>query len=319
MTLAGPAADVIELASVPAVPEMGTPLQVGMMAMGVSLLFGCMIAVMLDRFDGRIRGAEEVEWQLNVPMLGVAGSSRALLAPARGGAAVESFRMIRNSIDFADHTLRSLCITAAGPREGTSATVANLAWTWAEQGARVLVIDTNLARPSQHQLLGAAGATGLAEHLAQQTPLDELVQPTTVTNVSLLAAGQLGQRKGQAVPALTPQALSALLLWARSRADIILFDTAPLLQTSDPAMIARQADGTILVARRQWTATRDLRRAVHLLSSGGEGLLGVVLTGTTASASWDPMPVDESEPETESASLSRSAVSRQRKRTRQAA
>jgi capsular exopolysaccharide synthesis family protein len=226
--------------------------------------------------------------------------------------------MVRNAIDFSDHTLRSLCITAPGAKEGSSTTVANLAWAWAEHGARVLVIDANFSRPSIHRLMGVQNGAGLLDHFAERHSLDELVQQTKIANVSVLTAGRSPATKSSA-SALTPQALNELLIWARSRADIILFDTAPLLLASDAAIIARQTDATVLVVRQQWSATRNVRRAVHLLSGGGEGLLGVVLTGAPVSASWDPLPVEDAEDEPASTAVNRAVVSRQRKRTRQAA
>lgn len=317
LNLTGPAADVLELASATSIPDMGTPLQVAMAAVGIGLLVGLGVAVLVDRFDGRLRGAEEVEWQLNVPMLGALGPIKSMLDPARAGTSVETIRMIRNGIDFADHTLRTLCITSASPREGTSTTVANLAWAWAEHGAKVLVIDANLRRPSMHRLLGMKNEAGVSEVIGDRSLLEGLILPTPVANISLLSAGKAAG--GKSVVSLTPQALSEILLWARSHADIILIDTAPVLKTSDTSIIARQTDGTILVARQKWTSTRDLRRAVHLLDGGGEGLLGVVLTGSASGASWDPLPMNEPTEQASELETRRVAASRQRKRTRYAA
>lgn len=320
MSATGPSAEVIELAAVPSMPELGTPLQVALATLCIGLAMGMVVAVGMDRLDSSIRGPEEVEWQLNVPMLGVLGKAKSLLAWSNSASNnVERFRMLRNSIDFADHTLRTLCIASADTAEGCSACVANLAWAWAEHGARVLVIDANLRAPVQHQLMNLGNEQGLMDHLRDQRSLDELVIQTSNDRISLLPAGRISKKKTGTPPAITPQQLNELLLWARSRADVVLFDTSPLLMSSDSAMIARQVDATILVARQQWTSARNLRRAVHLLATSGEGLLGVVLTGASASASWDPMPIDESVVEVSETSSRRTAVSRQRKRSRHAA
>ncbi|HVT88068.1 MAG TPA: polysaccharide biosynthesis tyrosine autokinase [Tepidisphaeraceae bacterium] len=317
LSIAGPAAEVIELASAPAVPELGTPLQMMLMALAVGLVAGIIMAVGVDRLDDTIRDPEEVEWQLNMQLMGIVAGHRTTMISQRDGQGAEAYRMIRNSIDFADHTMRSLCVTAATSHEGASATAANLAWTWAEHGARVLLVDADLQQPRLHTMLGVGNEQGLIDHLATNRSLDDLTIQTSVPNLSILPAGTMSKQTGLAT--LTPQQLSQLLIWARSRADIIIIDTGPLLQSSDAALVARQSDATILVARQRRSRVRDLRRSVHLLKNCGEGLLGMVLTGVSANASWDPMPTPDSPEEEGQSVVQRSVISRTRKRNRHAA
>jgi capsular exopolysaccharide synthesis family protein len=226
--------------------------------------------------------------------------------------------MIRNSIDFADHTMRSLCICGAASNEGTSAAAVNLACAWAEHGARVMLVDVSLHEPRLHKLLGVGNDQGLIDHIMSARALEELLVSTSVPNLSILTAGAPPSPES-GPPTLTPQHLGQLLIWARSNADIIILDTGPVLKSSDAALVARQADATVLVARQQHTSVRDLRRAAHVLGSCGEGLLGVVLTGVRSGASWDPMPISEAAADEGQTAIHRSAVSRQRKRSRHAA
>lgn len=279
MKLAGPAAEVLEPAVTATMPELGTPMQIMMIALGIGLAAGMLSAIAVDRTDASIRGPEEVEWLLDLPMLGTI--SRAMT--------MEDFRMVRNSIDFADHTLRTLCITSAGGNEGTSATTVNLARAWAEHGGRVLLIDTNLRFPMLHRHMAVSNERGLVDFLANKQPLQPLIVQTSIANVSILPAGRT--EKGKTPPALTPQQLNELLMWARSQADLVIFDSAPVLASSDTGIVARQSDGTVLIAKQGGSKISNLRRAIHILGKTGEGLLGVVLSGVAFGANWDPMPM----------------------------
>ncbi|HMB96348.1 MAG TPA: polysaccharide biosynthesis tyrosine autokinase, partial [Tepidisphaeraceae bacterium] len=285
LQLPTPAAEMIEPASAPANAEL-MPSQILFSALAIGLAVGTLCAVSVDRFDHTIREADELASQINLPILGTIGKNVSMLRPADGGKDVEAYRMIRNAIDFADHTNRSICVTSAAMNEGVSTTVANLAWTWAEQGARVIVIDADLRNPTTHAMFGVPNDTGLIDYLATRQPLNELVKSTTMQNIWVLPSGA-GDRKMFAAPPLTPQHMDELLTWAKSQADIVLFDTGAALATSDTAIVAHHCDVSILVTRQSQVTTKDLRRCVHILNTSGTKLLGAVLTGST-NATWDP-------------------------------
>lgn len=292
-----PAAQIIEPASVPVRPAFGSAWQILLIAMGMGLASGIFVALLVDRLDDSVREPDELPAVVNLPVINAVGNNTALLDSSSVGATAEAYRMIRNSVDFADHAVRVLCITAAGRNEGATTTIANLAWTWAEHGARVLLVDADLANPSAHRLFGLSGDFGLIDYFRGAKSLEELLTPTSLPNVYIVPAGggaSAENRKvgllAQSPPPITPQKLADVLCWARDRADIVLVDAGPILQTSDAAIIARHSDATIFVVRQMHTPAHDIRRAAYLLAGSGAKLLGVVMTGVADGATWDPVP-----------------------------
>ncbi|HEY1629045.1 MAG TPA: polysaccharide biosynthesis tyrosine autokinase [Tepidisphaeraceae bacterium] len=287
LQIPSPAAEMIEPAVAPMTAQL-TPMQILFTALGIGLALGTVLSVTVDRFDNTIREADDLAVQLNLPILGALGNNASMLRPGDGGTDVEAYRMIRNSIDFADHTAHTICLTAATAQEGVSTTAANLAWTWAEQGARVLLIDADLHNPTAHAMFGISNQSGLIDYLASGRQLSELTQSTSHANISVLPAGN-GDGAMLIPPPMTPQHMNQLVNWAKSHADIILFDTGPTLAISDTAIIAHQCDASVMVIRRSHSSARDIRRCVHILSTTATKLLGIVLTAAP-NASWDLQP-----------------------------
>ena len=170
----------------------------------------------------------------------------------------------------------------AARREGASLSTANLALAWAEQGARVLVIDTAVRRASMHELFNTAADAGLSDYLRGTRTLEEVVRTTGQPNVGVIGAGSAPVQRGP----LNSQQVREILDWARSRADMVLFDAGPVLDSSEAALVARQADAAIFVVRQSHLPLRSLRRAAHLIAASGINLLGVVLTGASEMA-WE--------------------------------
>jgi capsular exopolysaccharide synthesis family protein len=296
LQLPSPAAEMIEPAAAPITAQL-TPMQILFTALGIGLALGAAMAVTVDRYDNTIREADELAVQLNLPILGAIGNNASIVRPDGGGVDVEAYRMIRNSIDFADHTAHTICVTAAADSEGVSTTTANLAWTWAEQGARVLLIDADLHKPTAHAMFGVPNENGLIEYLSGARKLSEVIQSTSQSNISVLPAGN-GEGSMLIPPPMTPQHINELITWAKSNADIILFDTGAALASSDTAIVAHHCDATVMVIRQSHSSARDIRRCVQVLSATATKLLGVVLTAAP-NASWDPQPMSTIAPQQE--------------------
>jgi succinoglycan biosynthesis transport protein ExoP len=278
-----PAAEIIEPASAPVFAEL-SPAQLFLTALVIGIAAGIFFCVVAERWDNSVRGCDELACEIGLPILGTIGTNASMLRAEKGGKDVEAYRMIRNSIDFVDHDARAICVSGAGMNEGVTTTVANLAWAWGEQGARVLVIDCDLHNPAAHAKLSISNEIGLIDWLETGRSLDELVKPASQANVSVLAAGS--GKESIALP-MTPQKMSELLTWAKSRADIVLFDTGSILESSNSAIVAHHCDACVLVSRKSHTKMRNLRRGVHVLKTTGTRLLGAILTAAPAEA-WDP-------------------------------
>src|SRR5581483_6543 len=127
------------------------------------------------------------------PALAVASASAArlvTLAQPRSPAA-EAYRTLRTNLRFSapDHTLRVVLVTSAGVGEGKSTVLANLAVVSAETGARVVALDTDLRRPTLHELFGVARAPGLTDAVLSGPGHPPVLQDTGVPNLHLLTSG----------------------------------------------------------------------------------------------------------------------------------
>ena len=104
--------------------------------------------------------------------------------------------MLRTNIEFAKGgAIKSLCVLSAGAGEGKSFTIANMAYVFAQHGAHVLVVDSDLRRPGVHKYLGVSNELGLAEYLSGQKTVDQVVQTTRIPNVSIISSGGGGKAK----------------------------------------------------------------------------------------------------------------------------
>ncbi|GAB4189041.1 MAG: CpsD/CapB family tyrosine-protein kinase [Roseiflexaceae bacterium] len=190
--------------------------------------------------------------------------------------AAEAYRTLRTNIQFSslDKPLRTLLATSSTPDEGKSTTVANLAITMAQAEQRVILVDCDLRRPSLHTLFGLPNEDGLTTViLAQdQTPLP--VQPTEVPGLSLLTSGPLPPRPADILGSRRMEAVIARL---REEADIVLFDTPPVVAVTDAAVLATRVDGVLLVFQAQKTTRERARQARQILEKVKANIVGVVL------------------------------------------
>ncbi len=158
--------------------------------------------------------------------------------------------------------------------EGRTCVTLNLAGALARAGRRALVIDSDLIRPSALRLLGINARAGLAETLADRLPPE-----AAVIRVAPIGFHVLGTRAKILNPAelLTEPWLEELLQIFDRHYDFILFDSPPLLESSDGLLLQRLTDAALLVVRPGWTSSSQLARAMALFNQ--DDFCGVVLNG----------------------------------------
>lgn len=189
----------------------------------------------------------------------------------------EAYRTIRTNIQFSsvDAALKTMLVTSAGPGEGKSTTLANLAITMAQTGQQVLIVDCDLRKPSQHRMFRLPQAPGLTSLLVEgQYPADMHIRPTQVPNLSLLPSGPLPPNPAEL---LQSRHMERVLEALKARADVLLFDTPPLIAVTDAAVLATKVDGTLLVIKAGHTRREMVKSAKDLLERVHARVLGVVL------------------------------------------
>jgi polysaccharide biosynthesis transport protein len=246
---------------------------------GVGLLLGVALTFFIEFLDTSIKKIEDVERYLGLPVLGVVGQQVGLLCRGNVSMAhLEAYRMLRTNIEFAKPpgTATSLCVLSPGAGEGKSFTIANLAFVYAQHGARVLVVDSDLRRPAVHEHLGVSNTVGLADYLGGRKQVPEIIQSTSTPNLSIIAAGG-GSAMKEALPQLTSQRMAELIEQLGQQFDVVLYDTPPILGVSDAAIMAREIGLSILVIQHRRYPRNMARRAVQVVQNAGGKLLGVVV------------------------------------------
>ncbi|QAY63351.1 polysaccharide biosynthesis tyrosine autokinase [Xylanimonas allomyrinae] len=271
----------------PTSPNLKLDIVVGLLA-GVGV--GVALAILRDLLDTRVRSRSDVEnIASDFPLLGVIGlepgiANRPLvIQDSPHSLRAEALRRLRTNLQFLstgshDHTF---VITSSLPSEGKSTTSINLAITQAEAGARVVLVDADLRRPSVASYLGIEGSVGLTTVLIGRAGIDDVVQPWGNGNLDVITAGQIPPNPSEL---LGSQAMSDFLADLRRRYDVVIVDTAPLLPVTDGAILARLAGGAIIVVGADTVHRQQLEAALTTLGTVGAPVLGLVLNRARARA-----------------------------------
>lgn len=188
----------------------------------------------------------------------------------------EAFRTLRTNVQFTsvDSQTKKIMITSAGPREGKSTTVANLAVSMAQAGKSVLVVDADLRNPTQHKLFGLHNHEGLSMALLQDQDYQTYIRETAVPGVEVLTGGPMPPNPAELVGS---KRMKHLIEEASQHYDIVLIDTPPIVAVTDAAIIAQEVDGVILVLASGEVNKEYAQQAKELLDKVGAKILGAVL------------------------------------------
>ena len=191
----------------------------------------------------------------------------------------EAYKTIRTNMMFAFGTAqkngaRVVVITSAIPGEGKSTTCTNLAISFAQMGARVLLIDSDLRKPRLHHYLGKKNEFGLSEVLANMKTIDEVVTHIDKYELDCVFAGQIPPNPSEL---LSSEQMAKIIESSKEKYDYIFLDAPPLNIVSDTVLTAKNADGVILVAREKYTRYDMLDKAVNALKFAGIKIFGIIV------------------------------------------
>jgi capsular exopolysaccharide synthesis family protein len=264
----------------PVAPRVLLILALGLI-LGLGLGFG--LALLKERLDDSVRGEDDVLRLTDAPVLGSVplfdkAEKAAMLA---GGHArrrgLEAYFGLRYNLGFLMPMPRSsgqtVLVTSAGPQEGKTTTAVYLALAAAMAGRRTVLVDADLRLPSIHQFFSLDGTRGLSDVIAGQISL----QPVQVGENMDLKVLRAGTRAPDPANLLDSTAMRSLVQELRQQADIIIFDSPPLLSAVDSLVLAGMSDAVLLVCVPGASHRRALTRARVLLNTVGAHISGVVL------------------------------------------
>jgi len=160
----------------------------------VGLIAGIGLAFFIEYLDTSVKTIDDVEQILQSPVLSVIPQNVGLMIEEGAESPhAEAYRVLRTNLLFArkDDKLNTLTIVSGGAEEGKSTTAFNLATMFAQNGHRVLLVDSDLRRPSLHKLLKVSNNIGLTSYLLRQNTLEEVIQTTSQPGLDFLPSGEL--------------------------------------------------------------------------------------------------------------------------------
>ena len=272
---------VVDRAQVPAVPASPNHRRDWAYAVALGLALGLGIAFGIDYLDDTVKTPDDITRRLKLKFLGlvpiVSGERHPLISGPVPHDFGEAYRSIRTALaaQLPGTSARVVAVASSQPLEGKTTTAVNIAMALAVGGARVLLIDADMRRPSVHKALRMTNDRGLSQLLAGQARMREVVQRTHDPNLLTITAGR------------TPANPSELLASDRMRAlltgletgpfDWIIIDTPPVLAVTDAVILAPLVGAVTFVIGAEMTRWRLAERAVEtLLGSNPRQVLAVL-------------------------------------------
>jgi capsular exopolysaccharide synthesis family protein len=189
----------------------------------------------------------------------------------------EAYRTLRTNLDFSslDKPIKTMLVTSAGPEEGKSTVLANLAVTTAQAGRKVILVDCDLRRPTLHNIFNLKNDLGLTTMVVEDAAMGSPpLQDTGVEGLQLVSSGPLPPNPSELLGSRRMEEIIAALL---EQADVVLFDAPPVVAVTDAAVLATKVDGVLLVINAGGTKRDYARAAKARLEKVNANLLGAVL------------------------------------------
>ena len=275
---------VFEQAQPPTSPSSPRPTMNLVLGLVVGLVLGLGFAFLREVLNTRLRTQEDIERIVEAGVLGTFSSDSTLEKTpvlTQGdpySPRAEGFRQLRTHLSFTNLTggSQSVVVSSSIPGEGKTSTAVNLAIMLAEGGTRVLLVDADLRRPKVATYLGIEGSVGLTGVLTGSVALEDAIQTWgPAGQLHVLASGRLAPNPSEL---LGSAPMDKLLARLESEYEVVVIDAPPLLPVTDPAVLAANTSGLLLVVSVDGrTKKAELTRAVANLEAVRARTLGVVI------------------------------------------
>jgi capsular exopolysaccharide synthesis family protein len=249
----------------------------------IGLIVGVGLAFFIEYLDTSVKTIDDVERALQAPVLGVIPQNVGLMVDEGiESPHAEAYRVLRTNLLFSrkDDKLNSMAVVSAGAGEGKSTTVFNLAAIFAQSGQRVVLVDSDLRRPTLHKIFKVTNSIGLTNYLLKQNRLEEVIQRTAIPTLDFLASGKL---PSSSLGILSSVQMRDLINELKARYDFVFFDSPPIMGVSDASILASAVDMTLQVIQyRRYPQPMNIR-AKQLIEKVGGNMIGIVLNNINMS------------------------------------
>lgn len=187
----------------------------------------------------------------------------------------EAYRSLRTSIKFSsvDKPIKTIVVTSSIPGEGKSTISGNLAITLSQSGARVLLIDCDLRKPSIHKKFRVVNDLGITDILVDKCSLKDVIKKID-EYLFMITAGTIPPNPSEIVGS---NSMEDLIKELSLSFDYIVMDTPPVIPVTDPLLLAAKSDATIIVVRARKTKEKIIRQAYDELIKVNSNIIGSIL------------------------------------------
>jgi polysaccharide biosynthesis transport protein len=272
--------DPAEPGRVPVKPNKPLNIALGLI---FGLIMGIGLAFFIEYLDTSVKTIDDVERIFQAPVLGVIPQNIGyLLEEGSESKNAEAYRVLRTNLLFTrrNEKFNTIVIVSAGAGEGKSTTTINLSTVFAQAGNRVLIVDSDLRRPTLHKLFKVPNNLGLTNYLLKQNSVTEVVQATPVPNLDFMPSGKL---PNSAMGILGSTQMKEMINELKQRYDFIFFDSPPILGVSDASVLASEVDLVMQVIQYRRYPQPMTIRAKQMIEKVGGNFVGIVLNNINMS------------------------------------
>jgi capsular exopolysaccharide synthesis family protein len=188
----------------------------------------------------------------------------------------EAYRSLRTNINFSelDQQIKKIIVVSPQAGEGRSTTIANLAVTYAQENKRVLLIDTDLRKPSLHHFFHKGNIRGLTSILVNQIQAADAIQETEIPNLFFLPSGNIPHNPSDL---LASKRMQVLIEQLETEYDLILLDSPPALNLTDAQILSTMCDGVLLIINHGKVKRQVAQKVLLNLELVKARVLGVII------------------------------------------
>ncbi len=255
-----------------------------MVSIIIGLALGLALVFVLEHLDDTVKVTDDMGQMFGLIPLGAVRKSKdkeyskaLITSQDRFSPDSEAYRMIRSNIQFmsVDGPGKSMLVTSAVRGEGKSRIVANLGVVLAQAGLKTIIVDTDLRRPVQQEIFDLPNQNGLTELLRKPNlAASEFLANTHIPGLQVLTSGVLPPNPSELVGSQRMQQVMAEL---SDMADMVIYDSPPVVIVADAAVLAKQVAGVVLVVEVDKTRRDVVNQAIFNLQQAEANVYGVVL------------------------------------------
>ena len=197
-----------------------------------------------------------------------------------GFGAAEAYKRLRTNLEFslpdASSGCRVIGITSSLKGEGKSTTSINLAYTIAQTGKNVLLIECDLRLPTYSKILRLAPAPGFTNLLMGTADGGQVLQKYgSMDNLRIITAGDIPPNPAEL---LSSKRMRLAVDAMKNVADVIILDLPPVGEVTDAQVASRLTDGMVIVVRENYCNKRALDETMRQMKLAEAKILGFVMT-----------------------------------------